>query len=142
MDRLRKGWVWVALVALVALGGWIVQRQSLDRSVDSPRPGPEQAAPRELPAEVAAPETLPSDVADGAPAPPSEPPRVQAFRWSATSRDGEIALSGHVPSAAVGDEVRRAAGGAFPGRQLTDELQIASGPPPHLDFTAVAQFAL
>jgi hypothetical protein len=146
MGRLRKAWLGVALGALVALlvlASWIVQRQSVDGGVDSPRTAAEQAPPRELPAEVAAPKpSPPGQVAEARPASPDAPPRVQPFRWSATSRDGEIVVSGHVPSAGARDEVRRAAGEAFPGKQLVDGLEVANGSPPHLEFGAVTRFAL
>jgi hypothetical protein len=142
MGWLRKGCIGIALAAVVAAAGWIVQRQSLDRGPDSPRPAAEQAPPREVVTDVAAPQAAPREVAEAALTPPSEPPRVQPFRWSATSRDGEIALSGHVPSTAAGDEVRRAAGETFPGRQVVDDLQVASGSPAEVDFAAVTRFAL
>jgi OmpA-OmpF porin, OOP family len=70
------------------------------------------------------------------------PPVVRPYTWTATSGEGSIALSGHVPSQAAREAVGAAARDAFPDKQLVERLQPAGGLPQNLDFDATVRFAL
>ncbi len=70
------------------------------------------------------------------------PPIVRPYTWMATSGEGSIALSGHVPSQAAREAVGAAAREAFPDKQLFERLQPAAGLPQNLDFDAAVRFAL
>lgn len=69
------------------------------------------------------------------------PPIARPYTWSAIKNEKEIVLKGHVPSEAVRQSLRAAAGQAFPEKQLVDSLQPASGLPA-IDFNGATRFAL
>ena len=51
------------------------------------------------------------------------------YLWSATLRDGRVALSGYVPSQDVRAAVLAAAKNAFPKSEIIDEMKLARGAP-------------
>lgn len=70
------------------------------------------------------------------------PPAVSPFTWSATKREGVLTLSGFAPSAAAKATVLALATGAAGRARIVDEMQVASGLAPGVDYAAVSGLAL
>ncbi len=68
------------------------------------------------------------------------PPSVPSYTISAVKSDGGIVLSGFAPSADAEAKFVTAAKAAVQGGNVTDQLQIARGLAPGLDFAALTTF--
>lgn len=69
------------------------------------------------------------------------PPRVSPYVFSASLRDGVIALSGHLPTEAMRKEVVAKAAAAGAGAAVSDATQLGAGAPTG-DFDAALAFAV
>ncbi|MEM6625598.1 MAG: OmpA family protein [Pseudomonadota bacterium] len=69
-------------------------------------------------------------------------PLVAPFSWKANVDDGEIVLSGYVPSRAAEAVILDAALTAYPNAEISNYMSLASGAPEMGDWTAAALIGL
>ncbi|MDA8869929.1 OmpA family protein [Rhizobiaceae bacterium] len=65
------------------------------------------------------------------------PPTVSPYEWSATLDAEAITLEGYVPSTAVSEALEQEAREAAPGRELRNDLRIATGEPEGFEASAL-----
>lgn len=57
------------------------------------------------------------------------PPIVRPYVWGASLRGRQVELTGHAPSITTRDDLKAAAGRAFPGAAVVDRMTLAAGAP-------------
>lgn len=73
---------------------------------------------------------------------PQPPPLAAPFFWGATLQSDELALSGFTPSQSARDAIFQLAAMRFKDRDISGELEIASGAPPEDDWLNAVSVSL